>query len=141
MTPEIVVKLRRSLIRHEGYSEFPYIDKIGKITIGVGYNLSDRGLPDEWINRQCHEDINYFHEKLSQFPWFSSLNDDRQIVLVDMAFMGFKKFCGFKKMIAALEIGDFDKAADEMLDSNWAQQTKIRAIELSNAMRSGSYWI
>jgi hypothetical protein len=39
-------------VQHEEFRNFPYIDSVGKITIGIGFNLSDRGIDDEWINKQ-----------------------------------------------------------------------------------------
>lgn len=142
MTTENLGKLKRSLVKHEGCEKFPYQDTVGKITIGIGYNLSDRGLPDEWINKQYEEDVSFFYQQLSaNFPWFNQLNNDRQVVLIDMAFMGLKRFCGFKKMLDALQDHDYDQAADEMLASRWAEQAKGRAIELSNAMRTGAYTV
>jgi lysozyme len=139
MTVEMMAKLRRSLIKHEGFENFPYSDTVGKLSIGIGYNLSDRGLSDEWINSQYQQDVDYFHKQLSTFPWFEKLNNDRQIVLVDMCFMGFKKLLSFKKMIRQLESGDYDFAAEEMLDSKWAQQVGERAKTLAKAMRTGVY--
>ena len=48
----------RALIRkHEGVSQFPYVDTVGKITIGVGQNLSDRGLEQVEINFLFEQDI------------------------------------------------------------------------------------
>src|SRR2546427_7676812 len=37
------------------YEKFPYVDTVGKVTIGIGYNLTDRGMPDEWINTRSEE--------------------------------------------------------------------------------------
>jgi lysozyme len=139
MTPELLAKLKRSLVEHEGHANFPYPDSVGKLTIGIGYNLSDRGLPDEWINQQYQQDVQYFYNQLNEFPWFNQLNADRQIVLIDMAFMGIKKFMGFKRMIAALERADYIDAANEMMDSKWADQVKSRAMQLAVAMSSGVY--
>ena len=69
---------------------------------------------------------------------FWSLSDNRYNALVDMMFnLGKPRFLTFKKMIKAVECGDFDTAANEMLDSKWARQTKSRAIELSNLIREG----
>lgn len=34
---------------HEGVTVYPYEDTVGKITIGVGRNLSDRGLEADEI--------------------------------------------------------------------------------------------
>jgi lysozyme len=140
MTPEMAAKLRRSLILHEKLKHFPYTDTVGKITIGIGYNLSDRGIDDEWINKQYNADVSYFYNQLyNDFPWFKDLNMDRQIVLVDMSFMGYKHFLSFQKMLAALAKGDYKDAAMNMLDSKWAQQVKSRATQLASAMLTGVY--
>jgi lysozyme len=142
MTPEMSAKLKRSLVLHEGRANHPYVCTAGKITIGIGYNLTDRGLPDEWIDKQYLDDVDYFYSQLSTiFTWFPKLNQDRQIVLVDMCFMGFKKFCEFVDMIAALENHDYERGANEMLDSAWAKEVGVRAAVLATAMRKGIYEI
>lgn len=140
MTPEMQVKLKRSLIDHEGCKNFPYIDTVGKITIGIGYNLSDRGLDDDWINNQYTRDVSYFYNQLhDNYPWFVNLNTDRQIALVDMCFMGWKKFQGFTEMITALSESNWQKAHDEMLNSLWATEVKGRATTLANVILTGTY--
>lgn len=139
MTMDMATKLRRSLVEHENVTHFPYVDTVGKITIGIGYNLTDRGLSDEWVNNQYQQDVDYFYHHLSEFNWFNELNDDRKIILIDMAFMGLKKFLGFKRMITALELHDYADAANEMLDSHWADQVKSRAMQLAQGMESGIY--
>jgi lysozyme len=139
MTDEMQIKLKRSLIEHEGLKEFPYVDTLGNVTIGIGYNLSSRGLPDAWINVQYNQDVQYFYEQLCTFPWYLSLNQDRQIILIDMAFMGWKRFLGFTEMIAALERKDYLTASHEMLNSEWALEVKNRATELAAGMLSGVY--
>lgn len=139
MNPEMIEKLKKSLTLHEGRKNLPYVDTVGKITIGIGYNLTDRGLDDEWIDNQFLKDINYFYDELNKFEWFDHLNFDRQVVLIDMCFMGLKNFLKFEKMIDAIKAQDYNKAANEMLNSRWAQQVKGRAINLANAMRIGVY--
>ena len=47
------------------------------------------------------------------------------------------RFDQFKKMIAALEVGDYDEASAQMMDSRWATTVKTRAVELSEQMRTG----
>jgi lysozyme len=141
MTPDMMSKLRRSLIEHEGLKKFPYVDTVGKITIGIGYNLTDRGVSDEWINHQYAEDVSYFYSKLCEFHWFKILNEDRQIVLIDMSFIGWKKMLEFKNMFKSLENGDYFGAAQEMLDSEWANQVKERAAKLAEGMKTGVYLI
>jgi lysozyme len=41
----------------------------------------------------------------------------------------------FKNMWAYLDDGDYVAAGDEMLDSNWYQQTPSRALALSEIMK------
>lgn len=142
MTPEMLAKLRHSLVTHEDKTNFPYLDSHGNITIGIGYNLTARGLPDSWINNQYNEDVNYYYHQLKQhFDWFLELNQDRQIILIDMCFMGFKKFLSFKKMLVALAKKDYRIAAYEMLNSKWADDVKGRAVKLATAMEAGTYHI
>jgi lysozyme len=140
MPQVMLAKLRKSLIEHEDYRKYPYIDTVGKITIGIGYNLSDRGVDDDWILDQYNKDVNFFYVQISsQFEWYKDLTIDRQIVLIDMAFMGWKKFLTFNKMLNALMHHDYKKAADEMLNSKWAEQVKGRATTLAQAMLTGTY--
>src|SRR5215208_2747785 len=139
MTPDMLIKLRKSLVEHEGYRKFPYVDTVGKITIGIGYNLTDRGIDDEWINNRYQCDVNYFCNKLSGFEWFKELNPDRQIILIDMCFMGWQKFLEFEKLINALYEHDYKQAAFEMLNSEWAQQVNSRAASLAQGMLTGVY--
>lgn len=139
MTDLFFQKLKRSLIKHEGYEKFIYTDTKGKLTGGIGYNFTDRGLSDDWINKQFQEDADYFYNQLMQYQWFQRLNSDRKIVLIDMAFMGLKKFLEFKKMIAALQNDDYASAAKEMLNSKWASDVGQRAKDLANGMLRGSY--
>lgn len=134
-------KLKRSLVKHEGCRKFPYVDTKGKITVGIGYNVSDRGMSEIWIEQQYEEDVSYFQKELSKFPWFIKLNDDRKIVLMDMAFMGLQRFLNFKRMINAIEENDFKTAALEMLNSDWAKEVKNRALDLAQGMSTGIYQI
>ncbi len=138
MGPEMRSQLKTLIVKHEGYRNFPYLDTLGHVTIGVGYNLSDRGLPDSWINEQLQDDMDYFYKELNtNFPWFERLNDARQMALVNMCFMGFKKFLSFKKMLAALGKQDYHRAAQELLDSRYAEQVGTRAKELAFILQYG----
>lgn len=143
MTTEMEARLKRSIVNHEGKTNFPYVDTLGKITIGIGYNLSDRGVTEDWINENYEKDVRYFYSKLkTDFSWFDRLNLDRQIVLIDMTFnLGYKNFLSFKRMISALSRDDYKEAANEMLQSKWAHQVKNRANELANALLTGVYKI
>lgn len=73
----------------------------------------------------------------SVFPKFTDLSDVRQRVIADMMFnLGKSKFSGFKNMIAAIKVGDFAKAADEMKNSAWYRQVGQRGKTLEKMVRT-----
>lgn len=113
----------------------------GKLTIGYGHNIEDLGISlsqAEWI---LQTDLEYANmECYAMIPAYAKVNDARKFVLLDMCFnMGIKRLLTFKKMLAALDKNDYDKAAKEMLDSKWAKQVGKRAKELSEIMIKGEY--
>jgi lysozyme len=131
-------KFKKVLTRHEGYEKKPYVDTVGKITIGVGWNLTDNGLPDEIIERLLDISINMAEAMLdARIPWWRKLDDARQAVVLNMAFnMGGKLFT-FVNTIAAIKRGEWEKAADGMRASKWAKQVGKRAEELARIMETG----
>jgi len=133
--------LRKLLIKHEGLRLKPYVDTVGKLTIGIGRNLDDNGISEDEANLMFANDLRrIIVEATEAFTWFKFLSRTRQDVVLNMIFnMGIKRFGGFIKFIDALSSGAFDKAADEMLNSRWSGQVGIRADELSNMMRVDRY--
>ena len=132
--------LRKQLIRHESYERKPYRDSEGIITIGVGWNLEEHGLPDDMIDRLLDMSITSAELTLGALlpGWETKLNNTRQIVLLDMAFnLGQHRLGGFKKMWAAVKAQDWEEAANQMMDSKWAGQVGVRASQLAGAMRLG----
>ena len=117
----------------------PYRDTVGKLTIGVGRNLDDVGLHPDEIALMLDNDI-VAAELTARvlFPSFDGLSVNRRAVLVNMAFnLGQARLSGFGNMRAAVAAGEFYRAAEEMLDSKWAQQVGIRAQRLALQMREG----
>ena len=79
--------LRAMLIRHEGYRTHPYLDTVGKITIGVGRNLSDRGLSAAEIEMLLNTDIAIAMEDLSLYlPNWRALPAEMQLALISLSF-------------------------------------------------------
>lgn len=134
-------RLSAQLRIDEGVRAKPYIDTVGKTTIGVGRNLTDRGLSDDEIQLLLTNDIVAATATArSLVPGFENLDDVRQEVLVNMALnLGYQRLGGFKNFLADVNSSDFEDAAKEMLNSKWATQVGARAIRLSNAMRTGSF--
>lgn len=132
-------KLIEQLIRHEGLKLMPYRCTSGKLTIGVGRNLEDTGITkDEAMSMLLSDIYRCTRECRKSFTFFDSLTDTRQHVLVNMCFnLGIVRLRGFRRMIAALERGDYGLAAKEMLDSQWAAQVGGRSAELAGQMKEG----
>lgn len=139
MTPEARLKLKQLLVQHEAYRQFVYSDSTGHLTVGIGRNLSDRGISTTEAFYLLDDDILYFSSKLSHFlGCFNFLDENRQIALIDMCFnLGVQGFLNFKEMIAALETYNYERASKEMLDSKWAEQVGDRATTLANIIRTG----
>ncbi len=131
--------LRDQLLLHEGLRLFPYTDTAGKLTIGVGRNLTDNGLSREEALLLLDHDIVTAITECAQFPWFAGLSDIRQRVIVDMMFnLGPARFKHFTAMITAVATGDYEAAAEQMLKSLWAKQVGQRAKTLAAMMRTGT---
>lgn len=132
-------KLIAELKRDEGVRNKPYRDTVGKLTIGVGRNLDDVGLKEEEIDLLLKNDINDIVRQLSySLPWvFTTLTDTRQRAVVNMAFMGVQKLLGFKRMLTALQNGDYSTAAGEALTSQWAAQVGDRANRVAKMLKDG----
>lgn len=130
--------LTRMLILDEDSRQFPYSDSVGKLTVGIGRNLTDKGLSSDEILYLFNNDVREVEHELSFYAWFTNLDDVRRLVIADMAFnLGTPKLLRFNNTINALKIGDYQVAADEMLDSKWAKQVGKRAGRLASMMRTG----
>jgi len=138
MTPEAIQKLKNLLLHHESCKQFPYVDTTGHLTIGVGRNLSDRGVSTREAMYLLDEDIVYFSSKLNSYlPCFADLSENRKIALIDMCFnLGVQGLLNFHKMLEYLAAKDYEKAAQEMLHSKWAQQVKERAQCLADIIET-----
>ena len=135
-----MTRLEDMLIRHEDLRLKPYRDTVGKLTIGVGRNLDDVGISEDEALLLLDSDIQKAKQGAASFPWFPSLDEVRQDVVIDMIFnMGLTRFSGFKNMIAAIARQDYVAASEEMMKSTWATQVGQRSIELSAMMKTGSY--
>lgn len=128
------------LRKHEGFRAKPYRDTTGHLSIGFGRNLDDVGISYEEATQLLQNDISRTSRALRYaLPWVTKLDAVRAAALIDMAFMGVGTLLTFKKFLAALEAGDYETAAKEMLDSLWARQVGARARELADMIRTGRY--
>ena len=133
--------LRSQIKRDEDLRLKPYRDTTGHLTIGYGRNLETRGITLTEAEAMLTTDINEHEAALRRaLPWTDALSECRRAVLVNMAInMGLGGLLGFRKMLAALEAGDYVTAAAEMLDSTWATQVKGRAPRLAEQMATDTW--
>ena len=131
--------LIEQLVDHEGLELHPYEDSLGILTIGVGRNLEERGISEDEAFYLLSNDIEVIWDELiKQHPIVEDLDDQRQMILLDMAFnMGVLRLGKFKKMWAAIEDGDMNEASKQALDSRWADQVGRRAERLAERLISG----
>lgn len=131
-------KLKVQLMRNEGVRLRPYDDTVGKITIGIGRNLSDKGISADEAAFLLENDIEECLADCATFPWFAALNGVRQRVICDMRFnLGPSRLRQFTNTLAAVGRGDYEAASRGMLKSLWAKQVKGRAVRLAEMMRTG----
>lgn len=155
--------LRTELTIDEGMRYKVYRCTAGKLSIGVGRNLDDVGLlpgEEEKLGLSVADivkngvtsnqalvmldnDITRVEKDLDRhLPWWRTLDPVRQRVMVNMAFnmgignlkRGLRSFVNTLRMV---EHGQYDRAADAMLKSQWARQVGKRANRLSELMRLG----
>ena len=136
-------QLKERIKQHEGFRRTVYSDSLGFATIGYGHLV----LPtDNFV-----EGVEYTKEELDKVfdvDFEKAVNGAKELisndsllpqaeeVIIEMCFqLGKTGVSKFKNMWAYLDDGDYVAAGDEMLDSNWYQQTPSRALALSEIMK------
>jgi lysozyme len=140
MTPDDRQRLYESIKHHEGYRSKAYKDTLGHWTIGYGTNLETLEIELATANAWMHKALNGVEADLNLIEGWSTLNGVRQATLIEMAYQlgvaGCKKFV---KMWAAIADKDWPRAAREMGNSRWAEQTSKRVAELQSRMLWGTW--
>ena len=141
-------KLREELKIDEGCKYEIYLDHLGLPTFGIGHLVLDSdmeygqevGTPvsEDRVNECFAKDVEIvLSECLRLYPRFDVLPEEAQLIIANMMFnMGRPRLSKFKGMKAAVDAGDYHRAAVEMVDSRWYQQVTNRADRLVARMRS-----
>jgi lysozyme len=130
-------RLAEELLRDEGLRLKPYRCPAGKLTIGVGRNLEDRGITESEAFLLLDNDIKDCWDRLcAELPWVQAAPEAVQEVLANMCFnLGLKGLLGFRQTLAFLQAGRHAEAAEEMLRSKWAGQVGARAERLAQKLK------
>lgn len=131
--------IRDLLVKHEGLRLKPYLDTVGKLTIGIGRNLTDVGITLLEVETLFDTDLRVATDAAQEiFPHFWTYSDNRKNALLDMIFqLGKTRFLGFKHFIAAVQEEHWGLAQEEMLNSLWATQVPSRAQEDAALIMAG----
>lgn len=130
--------LIRWIKRCEGFSTRLYKDEDGKLTIGWGRNLEDDGVSVDEANYLFTNDLTRTITELEPYSWFNTQPDNVKNALINMNFnLGITKLLGFSRMIEALELNNYPRAAVEALNSKWATQVGLRAKDVALMIREG----
>ena len=123
-------EFKAHLIEFEGIRLKPYVDSVGKLSLGIGRNLDDVGITLEEAHVLLDNDIsNVEEEVVRKINDFDLLPDRAKLVLLDMAFnMGVPTLLSFKKMLRAISLNDWDESARQLLSSRYAEQVGRRAL-------------
>lgn len=131
-------RVAEQLLVDEGLRLKPYRCTAGKLTIGVGRNLEDKGISAAEALGLLDNDIDEFWKQLtSSLPWVLTAPEVVQEVLLNMAFnLGVPGLLKFKETLRLLQAGEYSLAAGAMLDSKWAKQVGPRAERLSHRIKT-----
>lgn len=138
------LKLAEHIIKaDEGFQPRSYYCTEGKLTIGYGrcipdsekFTITTQEKESAWVVGR----ITSLSQELSKsIPCFKTLSDVRRATLISLAYqLGVKGLMAFKKMLDALNKGDYLQASVELLDSRYARQTANRANRNANMIALG----
>ena len=129
MKEELVNEIRDHIKEYEGFSALVYSCPSGYDTIGFGRNIEQKGITKQEAEYLLANDIQQCIKELKGIMnRFDDLPDKAKLVLIDMCYnLGLSKLLNFENMLDAIDARDWEKAAEELLDSRYARQVKRRA--------------
>ena len=142
-----LVKLREQLKIDEGCVYEIYNDHLGYPTFGIGHLVREsdpeNGSPvgtkvsEDRVADAFDDDIEIVLSDCNKlYPDFEDLPEEAQQIIANMMFnLGRPRLSKFRGMKAGVDARDWNRAADEMVDSRWYAQVGRRAERLVDRMR------
>ena len=143
-----IEKLREEIAADEGEVHEIYLDHLGLATFGIGHLVRDddpeSGLPvgtpvdNDRVVEAFESDIETVLSDCNKlYSDFDDLPEEAQRVIANMMFnMGRPRLSKFKGMKSGVDARDWNRAADEMVDSRWYRQVTNRADRLVTRVRA-----
>ena len=143
-----IEQLRKELEVDEGVKYEIYNDHLGYPTFGIGHLVRDSdpeagaalGTPisEDRVIEAFNEDVEpVLSDCAILYDDFDELPEEAQLIIANMMFnLGRPRLSKFKGMKSGVDSRDWNKAADEMIDSAWYRQVPNRAGRLVKRMRA-----
>jgi len=143
-----IEQLRKELELDEGCKHETYMCTQNKVTGGIGHMITEWDdekyaevgveISDEQVKAWFDKDIETVLSDCELlYDDFDHLPEDAQLIIANMMFnLGYPRLKKFVGMKAGVDARDWNKAADEMIDSNYYKQLPNRAGRLVKRMRS-----
>jgi lysozyme len=137
--------LKKRIREHEGFRDSPYLDSLGKATIGYGHLITDedefeegKQYPKDQLLKLFDKDFEKAEMGADQLVGhIQELHIEAKNIITEMVFqLGTTGVRKFRNMLDALESRDYQRASAEMLDSRWHAQTTNRCESLAKIMRT-----
>ena len=141
-------QLRMELEYDEGCKYEIYLDHLGLPTFGIGHLVTKddpengqevgTAVTEERVIEVFEKDVQVTIDECKKLydDWIN-LPDEVQLIIANMMFnMGGPRLSQFKGMKAGVDERDWNRAADEMVDSKWYRQVTNRADRLVTRMRN-----
>ncbi len=140
--------LRKELELDEGVKYEIYNDHLGYATFGIGHLVINSdpeygqeigtAVSEDRVIEAFNSDVQIVLADCEQLYYgFNVLPEEVQLIIANMMFnMGRPRLSKFKGMKAGVDAQDWNKAADEMIDSAWYRQVPNRAGRLVKRMRA-----
>ena len=145
-----IEQLREQLEVDEGCVYEIYNDHLGYATFGIGHLVTESdpeqgqslgtAVSSDRVTEAFESDIQgVLRDCDILYPDFSSLPEEAQQIIANMMFnLGRPRLSKFAGMKSGVDERNWERAADEMVDSRWYAQVGPRAERLVDRMRNVS---
>ena len=148
MNPDLLLA---DLTDQESYRSVLYDDKTGKKitpgvmvqgnpTLAIGWNVAGRPCPLDLAQTICRYFIaQTWAELVKAAPWVANLPEPQARALCNMAYnMGVPALLGFTQFLALMQLGDYDRAADDLSGTLWWRQVGTRGPKVQALIQQGA---
>ena len=141
-------RLREDLETDEGVKYEIYLDHLGYPTFGIGHLIREDDpehgqatgteVSESRVAEAFEQDVQTVLSDCAKlYSDFEELPEEAQLVIANMMFnLGYPRLSAFKGMKAGVDARDWNRAADEMIDSRWYKQVTNRAQRLVDRIRA-----